>query len=309
MTSTPVVSVITPSYNYAQYLPLTLASVEDATRSTSLEHVVVDDGSTDSSWSLLEAAAAHRGDLVISRHANRGLSATLNAAMELARGEWLVWLNADDLHLPWTYRLFTKALGECATADIVFGDALFIDGENRLLRLVSQPQFDRRILMGGYNMFHNCSVFWRRALLPPGWKFDEEMRLFMDLDLWLTITSTARAIVKIDAALSAFRRHEKQTSASHRDSDLAEMHRLAARHGLHSLLRLSAARATWPSRIRHAAGKRLDGGIRRERALRPAVGRDMASLAATGLDALDARLRCVSPNRGPGQSRGVRPCG
>lgn len=290
MSARPTLSVITPSYNYGHFLPSTVESVARAKRHVDLEHVIVDDGSTDDSWRrLTQLAASH--DLVIARQENRGLSATLNAAMDLARGDWLVWLNADDLHLPWTYDLFQRAITVHPEADLVFGDTLFVDERGRIIRLVAQPQFDSRVLRGGYNMFHNCSVIWRRRLLPAGWRFDETMALFMDLDLWLTAMRRTASIVKIDAPMSAFRRHPGQISASPRASDLIEMHELADRHDLPALRRLGQARSTLPSRLRHAMMKRLDGGTRRQHAWRRYRGRDVTDLGADAIELNAVLLR------------------
>jgi hypothetical protein len=290
MSARPTLSVITPSYNYGQFLPTTVESVARAKRAIDLEHVIVDDGSTDDSWRCLtQLAASH--NLVIARQANRGLSATLNAAMDLAHGDWLVWLNADDLHLPWTYELFQRAVSVHPDADLVFGDTLFVDERGRVIRLVAQPQFDSRVLRGGYNMFHNCSVIWRRRLLPAGWRFDENMALFMDLDLWLTATRRAASIVKVDAPMSAFRRHPGQISASPRSSDLTEMHELADRHNLSALRRLGRPRSTLPSRLRHAVVKRLDGGADRQRAWLRYRGQDVTEFGTGTIDVGAVQLR------------------
>lgn len=271
--STPLLSIITPSYNYERFLPRTLASVNRAARPFLVEHVVVDDGSTDASWEVLRDTARADRHLVIARQANRGLSATLNDALARAAGEWIGWLNADDLHLPWAYQALADGLAAHDDLDLVFGDTVFIDADDRVLRLVAQPQVDRRVIVGGYNMFHNCSTFWRRSALPSGWTFDENMHLFMDLDLWLTVLDGARAVAKVDFPLGAYRRHSQQISSTARPSDLAEMRTLATRHGLRSLARLETARATWPSAAVHAVTKTLDGSRIREWRFRTYAGR------------------------------------
>src|SRR5690242_7659236 len=89
-------SILTPSYNYDRYLGDALESVarQDGVE---VEHVVVDDGSTDSSVEILRA---WQHPLRVEVQPNRGLARTLNRALELATGDVVGWLNADDFYLP-----------------------------------------------------------------------------------------------------------------------------------------------------------------------------------------------------------------
>jgi peptidoglycan/LPS O-acetylase OafA/YrhL/glycosyltransferase involved in cell wall biosynthesis len=96
----PLISVITPVYNAVRWLPETLSSV----RAQSLgdwEHLLVDDGSTDGSRKLIEAAARRDSRIRLLRtERNGGPSAARNVAIRAARGRYLAFLDADDLWLP-----------------------------------------------------------------------------------------------------------------------------------------------------------------------------------------------------------------
>jgi glycosyltransferase involved in cell wall biosynthesis len=88
--------VITPTFNRASFLSETVESVftQDYPH---LEHLVLDDGSTDNTPSLLAAYEARRsGRFRWTRHENRGQARTLNGGFHLARGELLCILNSDD---------------------------------------------------------------------------------------------------------------------------------------------------------------------------------------------------------------------
>lgn len=262
MTGPHELSVLTPSYNYARYLPSCLRSVRRHSGTIPVQHVVVDDGSTDSSWSVIQREHAEPARDCL-RHDNTGLAATLNDAMALARGDWLSWLNSDDYHLPWTVALLEQTLRRVPDADLVVGDTVFVDDESRFLRLVSRPRFDPRIMRGGYNPFLVPSVFWRRSLRPE-WRFDESMQLFMDLDLWFALTSGPCTVVKVDAPLSAFRRHDTQVSASSRTTDVDELRLLGRRYGVPRLVSAASDAATRRSRLRHATYRLLGGSAVRE---------------------------------------------
>lgn len=96
----PLVSIITPVYNAARWLPGTLATVRAQTL-TDWEQIFVDDCSTDESLGILQAAAAQDPRFrVLRAPQNRGPSAARNQALEAARGRYIAFLDADDLWLP-----------------------------------------------------------------------------------------------------------------------------------------------------------------------------------------------------------------
>ena len=95
MTLPPLVSLIIPTYNYGAYLPSTLKSCLQQTNA-SLEIIVVDDGSTDETPQIL-AKYKSINNIIYQRIANNGVANARNVGMQLARGKYLIFLDADDL--------------------------------------------------------------------------------------------------------------------------------------------------------------------------------------------------------------------
>ena len=96
----PLVSIITPAYNAARWLPETMASVQAQTL-TGWEQLLVDDGSSDNSVALIEAAAqADPRFRLLRTPFNAGPSAARNVGLDAARGRFIAFLDADDLWLP-----------------------------------------------------------------------------------------------------------------------------------------------------------------------------------------------------------------
>jgi glycosyltransferase involved in cell wall biosynthesis len=99
----PKVSVCVPSYNHARFLPATLDSVFAQTYKD-FEVVIVDDGSTDSSYEIAQSYAAKHPRLIRllthAEHKNRGISATVNLAFREARGEYWMGVPSDDMLYP-----------------------------------------------------------------------------------------------------------------------------------------------------------------------------------------------------------------
>jgi glycosyltransferase involved in cell wall biosynthesis len=91
-----LVSVIIPTYNYARFLPEALESAQSQ-QGVDLEVIVVDDGSTDETQDVLSMyQSGLQGNLRVLHQDNQGLSAARNAGINLARGEFLVFLDATQ---------------------------------------------------------------------------------------------------------------------------------------------------------------------------------------------------------------------
>jgi glycosyltransferase involved in cell wall biosynthesis len=205
--STLFVSILTPSYNYARYLPDALRSVALQETEREVEHVVVDDGSSDDSVALLEAWSDH--PLVLRVKENEGQSATLNAALALAGGEWIGWLNADDFYLPGALAEVERAASD--DVDVIHGDAVYVDAEGRVLRFVPQHPMNVRTLRRYGTSMCPSSVFMRREILPDE-PWDRNFRLLLDWNLWLTLAHRGARFTYVPWAFSAFRWHEQQVS-------------------------------------------------------------------------------------------------
>lgn len=259
----PTLSVITPSYNYARYLPACLASVERSLRSTSsLQHVVVDDGSSDSSWEILQAAATRASHLSVHRQANSGQSRTLNRALQLADGDYILWLNSDDMLAPGAVAAWLQALQQTPTLDVLYGDSWIVDADDRITRLLPAPRPRLSTLRQGFNPLTCSSVIWRRDLVGPA-PFDERMRLFLDMDLWFQVLAASSVVRRSRLPLSVFRRHRGQVSAASRPSDLTEAAVLKERYGM-SYAGDAVPRTTGAGLALYVVETAVEGGFFRE---------------------------------------------
>ncbi len=116
----PLISVITPSFNRGAW-------VGDAVRSVlaqtvrEIEHVVVDDGSTDGTFEVLQELAASDDRVQVARQENRGPSAARNRALSMATGTYVTFLDSDDLLPPDRLEKQLRYLEEHPDADAVFG--------------------------------------------------------------------------------------------------------------------------------------------------------------------------------------------
>jgi glycosyltransferase involved in cell wall biosynthesis len=252
----PLLSVLTPSYNYAQHLPDALSSVRGL--GPGIEHVVIDDESTDGSRELLRAL---RGEIVYVEQLNRGLAATLNTALTFANGEWIGWLNADDFYLPWTLEAVRAAASD-GRAQVVYGDTAFVDAAGRLERVSAQYRF-RRSLLRHYGTFITPPAFFVRRDVLPKQPWDEQTIKLMDLDLYLGLEARGAKFRYVPFPLGAYRRHSLQESR--KPTPVSETLSVRRRHGLPE-----GRIAAWLFRryggVAHRVMKALEGGYARQAA-------------------------------------------
>ncbi|WP_426733191.1 glycosyltransferase family 2 protein [Myxococcus faecalis] len=138
MTSTrmPFFSVVIPTYNRAALLERTLASVF-AQEETDYEVLVVDDGSTDGTLELL----AGQGERVrVLRQHNAGPGVARNAGIREAKGEYVAFLDSDDVWFPWTLATYRKVLREQGMPSVVMGRSLDFAREDELSVVRREPE-------------------------------------------------------------------------------------------------------------------------------------------------------------------------
>jgi glycosyltransferase involved in cell wall biosynthesis len=266
------ISIVTPSFNYARWLPDTLDSVAGQ-GDRGVEHVIVDDGSTDSSWDVLTASSK---PLVLHRQPNRGLSETLNQALRLATGDWFGWLNADDFYLPSALMIVRRAIEEYPDADMIWGDCVYIDAQGRFLRLVAQHPTNRRVLRLMGTHIAPCAMFVRRAALPS-WMFDSRLHVAQDWDLSLALLHAGSRMIWLPTPLGAFRRHEHQFG---QPAPVEEHNHVRRRYGLVTNLTLRRW-ANRYGRLEHALHKTMVGSYRRQSRTALFAGRDMRWFASS----------------------------
>jgi GT2 family glycosyltransferase len=131
----PLFSIVIPTYNRARLLEETLASVF-AQEETDFEVLVVDDGSTDDTLATL----ARYGDRVrVLRQANAGQGVARNLGIQEARGEYVAFLDSDDLWFPWTLSTYRQALQQHDGPAVVMGRARSFVRAEELARVGPEP--------------------------------------------------------------------------------------------------------------------------------------------------------------------------
>lgn len=128
----PKVSVIIPNYNNGMYIQECLESVRLQTL-TDFECIIIDDGSTDNSVEIIKqfVRADHRFKLI--RQKNAGVGAARNRGLDVARGDWIAYLDSDDCYLPIALESM-YAIGQKNNVDLVNADSIMVPDNFRFTR-------------------------------------------------------------------------------------------------------------------------------------------------------------------------------
>lgn len=177
-----------------------------------LEYVVIDDGSTDATSSILESY----GDrLQWISQTNRGQTATINRGWGMLRGDLLGWLNSDDTLLPDAIETIVTEFESHPEVDVIFGDTLFIDAEGEPLHESPRREAFRyeTLALECTNPIPQPSTFIRRRVVEAEGQLDSHYRYFMDWDYWLRVGLHHR-IRYVPKLLSTYRLHEASNTVS-----------------------------------------------------------------------------------------------
>lgn len=196
--SAPRISIVITSYNYGRFLGEAIESALAQTLSP-VEIVVVNDGSTDDTSDV-----AKRYPVRLIEQANSGVSAARNRGAREAKGDYLVFLDADDVLEPeylsrcWdALRTAPARVAYAYTQSRMFGEVTGIDP--------SAPFSKRRVLDGN---LVNVSALLRRRVFEETGGFDESLRVGLeDADLWVRMLAAGHSGVLVPEPLLRYRRH------------------------------------------------------------------------------------------------------
>jgi glycosyltransferase involved in cell wall biosynthesis len=208
----PAVSVCMPVYNTAPYLAQAVESIlrQDL---ADFELLIVNDGSTDGSLSVLEKLAVTDQRIRLVSRANKGLIATRNELLEMARGEFVAWADSDDVSRP--ARLSKSIAAFAADAELVcVGSAWqIIDPEGMPICEVSFPADHAAIVerMQTTDIALNFpTVMMRRAAATAVGGFREPFKIGEDYDLCLRLSERGH-VANLPDVLVDYRQHLAST--------------------------------------------------------------------------------------------------
>ncbi len=208
--STPLISVVIPSYNHAHFIGEAIASAL-AQNYARIEVIVVNDGSSDDTAKV----AARFPEVRYVEQPNRGLAAARNAGLALCRGELVVFLDADDRLLPGALDTGMRAIAGHPAAGFAAGYSRFVSRDGTALPTDQPPRTpgeDPYIYLLRRNRIRNPAiVIFRREVVERAGGFSSDVNACADYDLYLRI-SRSWPVVFHNHVVADYRKHGENMS-------------------------------------------------------------------------------------------------
>ncbi len=179
----PKLSIITPSYQQAQFLEQTIRSVLDQ-GVADVEYFVIDGGSDDGSVAIIERYADRLTGWV--SEPDRGQAHALNKGLERASADIIGWINSDDYYLPGAFDAVLRAFEQHPDAGLIYGDTLSVNAQGSVIHEPRLQQYQLKDLMT-FQIINQPAVFFRREAFLEVGGMDESYRYLLDHHLWLRI--------------------------------------------------------------------------------------------------------------------------
>ena len=221
----PLVSIVTPSFNQAQFLEETIQSVlsQDYPR---IEYIIMDGGSTDGSADIIQRYSSQLADWVSEK--DQGQADALRKGFERAAGEIWAWLNSDDLYYPGAVRQAVEYLQSHPEVGMVYGDADLIDPGGAVLGKFPARQTSYQRMLDGNVHIPQQASFIRSQVWQKAGGLDASFFFAMDYDLWVRVAKLTQ-IQYVPKLWAAFRLHKASKSIQHEDRCYPEMLRVRQR--------------------------------------------------------------------------------
>ena len=171
-------SIITPSFRQLPWLKRCIRSVADQ-QGITLEHIIQDAGS----GKELERWVSDQSNARLFVEDDSGMYDALNRGLEKASGEFIGLLNSDEQYLPQTLQNIARQFHTRPTADILAGDYLIVDSEQRLLSFRRVTPLRSAMILTDHLYAFTCGLFFRRSAFENGLRFSTDLKSVADGEL------------------------------------------------------------------------------------------------------------------------------
>ena len=226
MSHQPLVSIITPSYNQAEFVEETILSVLNQDY-PNVEHIVMDGSSSDGTLDILRR---YRDRIIWLSEPDRGQADAINKGLRIAQGEVLAYLNSDDLYLPGAVRSVVEHFAAHPRVGLAYGDCQVIGPCGQPLRSITAPEPSLRRLIHLAEFIPQPAAFWRRKVMDRVGMLDQDLHYALDYDFFVRVAQLF-PMSHIDKPLAAFRLHGTSKTMSGEEAHWRECLEISRRYG------------------------------------------------------------------------------
>lgn len=211
------ITIITVCFNMEKYIRATLESILSQDY-PNLEYIVLDGGSTDDTLAILSEYKGRISEIISEK--DEGQYHAIQKGMDMATGDIVAWLNADDIYMPWTFSLVNKLFSKYENINWIIGRQAFINSNGDCCGISGNTAGHPRNFiknglfrshLGGYLQQEN--MFWRRSLWSRSGGLNLSLKLAADFDLWRRFAQQTD-LVSVSVPLAAWRKRSGQRSTA-----------------------------------------------------------------------------------------------
>jgi len=188
------ISIITPNYNYANYIGETIQSIINQ-KYDNFEYIVIDDGSTDNSVQVIQKyVEKYPTKIKLIRQENKGQTPAINVGMKIATGDIIGWINSDDTFCSGVFDIVNEQFGKYPKLDVLYADVNIIDNKGNFVfkKRHNKFRFIQSCFVGFTNIMTSNAVFWKKSTMEKSGIFCEELKCNMDGDFFSRLTRNAK---------------------------------------------------------------------------------------------------------------------
>lgn len=219
----PFVSYIVPVYNKEMYIEQCVTSIEK-NGIDSYEIIIIDDGSTDNSLSLVNELKKNNDRIKCIKQNNKGVSAARNLGIKKAKGKYIQFVDSDDL-LKSNYLIEIRKIIENSEVDIIFFDYLNFYSYDEIIEEIDPvfsfkelELFDIESLFNKYILHNIGTKIYRREVIQNLF-FNEKISLYEDISFCLNTIMQSSKMIYIDKKIYFYRRNVLNSLSNHTCSD------------------------------------------------------------------------------------------
>jgi glycosyltransferase involved in cell wall biosynthesis len=212
----PKITVVTPSYNQAAFIEEALWSVKNQGY-PSVEHFVVDGGSTDETVEILNRYSLQAGweHLRWISEPDRGQSDALNKGFGRATGDIVGWLNSDDRYRTGCFQAVLEGFERYGEADVIYGDYTWIDEKGCIMQIRREISFSYFVLQYHHTLcIPSTATFIKRRIFEEGQFINPDLHYSMDYEFFLRLARAGYRFKHISRLLADFRWHSESKTVS-----------------------------------------------------------------------------------------------
>lgn len=205
----PLVSIVTPAYNQAEYLAETIESVL-AQDYPNIEYIILNDGSADGTEDVLKC---YSGRLKWETQKNIGQAATLNKGWGIANGKYVGYLSSDDLLYPTAISELVMALERSPGVGVSYCDFDIINNRGVCVKKLVTEEYSKERLAVDLICQPGVGALFRRDFLSLAGGWSTSLRQVPDFDFWLRMADYT-PFKRVGKVLGAYRVHDGSASFS-----------------------------------------------------------------------------------------------